>query len=120
MAWWRRLSLRARLMLAAVLVLAVGLLAGGVVLVAVLHFARRRSVNPQALETADGVAKLVSQNSLSQPIPVSPDMQVQVVDARGRVLAASATADRLVPILYPEELGRLADRAGTVIPGYRI
>src|SRR3954451_2504772 len=120
MGWLRRLSLRARLLLVSVVALAVGLAAGGVVLVAVLNFALLRAVNEQALDTADGVAKLVDQNSLSQPIPVSPDVQVQVVDAQGRVLAVSATADRLVPILYPEELNRIGDHGGVEIPGERI
>ncbi len=115
-----RLGLRARLLLVSVVALAVGLAAGGVVLVAVLNFALLRAVNTEALATADGVAKLVDQNSLSQPIPVSPDVQVQVIDAQGRVLAESATADRLVPILYPDELDRLPDRGGLVIPGDRV
>src|SRR4051812_21984788 len=113
MSWWWHLSLRARLMLAAVLALALGLLAGGVALVGVLNFALLRAVNTQALQTADGVAGLVRQHALSNPIPVSPDMQVQVIDSAGRVLASSATADRLVPMLYPAELAPLRDRSGT-------
>jgi signal transduction histidine kinase len=116
----RRLSLRARLLLVSVVALAVGLAAGGVLLVAVLNFALLRAVNTEVLDTADGVARLVNQGSLSQPIPVSPGVQVQVVDAQGRVRAGSATADRLVPILYPGELRGLADRQGMVIPGDRI
>jgi signal transduction histidine kinase len=120
MSWVRRLSLRARLLLVSAVALALGLAAGGVVLVGVLNFALLRAVNTQALETADGVAKLVNQNSLSQPIPVSPDMQVQVIDADDRVLAMSANADRLVPILYPDEIARLPDRSGVLIPGDRI
>jgi signal transduction histidine kinase len=120
MGWVRRLGLRARLLLVSVLALSVGLAAGGVLLTGVLSFVLLRAVNTEALDTADGVARLVNQNSLSQPIPVSPDMQVQVVDAAGRVLAVSASADRLVPILYPAELRGLADRTGTVIPGDRI
>jgi signal transduction histidine kinase len=120
MRWLRRLSLRARLLLVSVVALSLGLAAGGVVLVAVLNFALLRAVNTQSVETADAVVRLVDQNSLSQPIPVSPDMQVQVVDARGRVLAVSAGADRLVPILYPDELRGLADRTAMVIPGDRV
>jgi signal transduction histidine kinase len=116
----RRLSLRARLLLVSVVALAVGLAAGGVVLVAVLNFALLRAVNTEALDTAEGVAKLVDQNQLSQPIPVTPGMQVQVVDAQNRVVSVSATADRLVPILYPGELRDLGDRQGMVIPGDRI
>jgi signal transduction histidine kinase len=118
--WVRRLSLRARLLLVSVVALAVGLAAGGVVLVAVLNFALLRAVNAEALDTAEGVAKLVDQNQLSQPIPVTPGMQVQVVDAQNRVVSVSATADRLVPILYPRELRDLGDRQGMVIPGDRI
>jgi signal transduction histidine kinase len=118
--WLRRLGVRARLLLVSVVALAVGLAAGGVLLSGVLSFVLLRAVNTEALDTADGVARLVNQNSLSQPIPVSPDMQVQVVDANGRVLAVSASADRLVPILYPEELRNLPDRTGMMIPGDRI
>jgi signal transduction histidine kinase len=116
----RKLSLRARLLLVSVVVLVVGLAAGGVVLVGVLNFALLRAVNAEALDTAKAVAKLVDQNSLGDPIPASPDVQVQVVDRQDRVRAVSATADRLVPILHPDELRRLADGAGTVIPGSRI
>jgi signal transduction histidine kinase len=116
----RRLSLRARLLLVSVVALGVGLAAGGVVLVAVLNFVLLRAVNQESLDTAAGVAQLVNQNSLSQPIPASPAVQVQVVDSGGRVRATSATADRLVPILYPAELRGLRDRQGMVIPGDRI
>jgi signal transduction histidine kinase len=120
MRWFRRLSLRARLSLVSVVALTVGLLAGGVVLVGVLNFALLRAVNDEALDTATAVANLVDQDSLSDPIPASPGMQVQVVDPEGRVRAVSATADRLVPILYPDELRELPDRQGRVIPGDRI
>ena len=116
----RRLSLRARLSWVSVLAVAVGLLAGGVLLVAVLNFALLRAVNTEALDTARAVANLVDQDSLSDPIPATPGVQVQVVDAQGRVRAVSGTADRLVPILYPDELRRLADGDGRVIPGDRI
>jgi signal transduction histidine kinase len=116
----RRLSLRARLLLVSVVTLALGLVAGGVVLVTVLDYVLLRAADKQALDTGDGVARLVDQGQLSQPIPASPGLQVQVVDEQGRVRAASATADRLVPILYATELKRLADRESTVIPGDRI
>jgi signal transduction histidine kinase len=115
-----RLSLRARLSLVSVAALALGLLAGGVLLVGVLNFALLRAVNAEALDTAHAVANLVDQDALSNPVPVSPGMQVQVVDAQGRVRAGSVTADRLVPILYPDELRELPDGEGTVIPGERI
>ncbi len=116
----RRLSLRARLSLVSVVALAVGLVVGGVLLVGVLNFALLRAVNAEALDTARAVADLVDQDALSDPVPVSPGMQVQVVDPQGRVRASSGTADRLVPILYPGELRDLPDGGGMVIPGDRI
>ena len=120
MRWLRGLSLRARLLLVSVLALTIGLAAGGVVLVAVLNFALLRAVNAEVLDTAKAVANLVNQGSLADPIPVTPGVQVQVVDAQNRVRAVSATADRLVPILYPDELRTLADGEAVAIPGDRI
>ena len=120
MKWFRRLSLRARLTGVSVAALCAGLLAGGLALIAVLNFALLRTINEDALDTAKAVAALVEQNALSDPIPVSPGMQVQVVDDQDRVRAVSATADRLVPILYPDELNALPSGRGTVIGGDRI
>jgi signal transduction histidine kinase len=116
----RGLSLRARLLLVSVLALTIGLAAGGLLLIGVLNFALLRAVNKEALDTAKAVAVLVDQDTLSDPIPVTPGMQVQVVDARNAVIAVSAGADRLVPILYPDELHGLANGEGVLIPGRRI
>ncbi len=120
MGWLRRLSLRARLLLVSVAALAVGLSAGGVVLVGVLNFALLRAVHTETLDTARAVANLVEQDALSDPIPATPGMQVQVVDPQGRVRAVSAATDRLVPILYPDELHDLPDGDARMIPGDRI
>ncbi|XVU22233.1 ATP-binding protein [Actinoplanes sp. CA-054009] len=116
----RELSLRARLVLTTVLALTAGLAAGGVLLVAVLNFGLLRAVNAEALDTARGVAKLVDQGQLAEPIPVNAAMQVQVIDARGRVLSISAGADRLIPMLHPDELSGMGDGAVREIPGSRI
>ena len=116
----RELSLRARLLLVSVIALSVGLAGGGVLLVGVLNYALLRAVNAEALDTARAVAKLVDQHSLSEPIPVNAAMQVQVVDAQGRVLAISAGADRLVSMLYPDELRGLPDGAVVPVPGSRL
>jgi signal transduction histidine kinase len=120
MRWFRRRSLRARLTLVSVAVLSAGLLASGVMVIGVLNFALLRAINVESQETARAVATLVTQDALAEPIPASPGVQVQVVDGGGRVLAVSATADRLVPILYPEELRDLPDGEVMVIPGDRI
>ena len=116
----RRLGLRGRLLTVSMLALAGGLAAGGVLLVAVLNFALLRGVNAEARDTAQGVAKLIDQNSLSDPIPASAAMQVQVVDAQGRVTAVSATADRLIPMLYADELRGMSTGSVRAIPGSRI
>ncbi|WP_412753730.1 sensor histidine kinase [Krasilnikovia sp. M28-CT-15] len=107
-------------MLVTVLVLVVGLGIGGVALVAALNVALLRAANTEALDTANAVARLVDEGSLSDPIPAPPGVQVQVVDAQDRVTAVSVGTDRLVPILYPTELHTMPDRAGRYLPGDRI
>jgi signal transduction histidine kinase len=116
----RELSLRARLLLVSAAGLTLGLAAGGVLLVAVLGYAQTRSVHSESMDTAQGVQRLVDQGALTNPIPVTPGVQVQVIDADGRVVAVSATADRLVPILYAGELRDLPDGRSVRIPGTRI
>ncbi|MEU8228450.1 HAMP domain-containing sensor histidine kinase [Actinoplanes sp. NPDC048967] len=120
MTWLRRLSLRARLLLVSVVVLFVGLAGGGVVLVATMNFALLRTANKEALDTADAIADLVDAKTVTRPLPAAPGVRAQIVDARDRVRAASTGADRLVPILYPDELDALTDREGQFIPGHRI
>ena len=116
----RELSLRARLLLVSVIALTVGLAAGGVLLIGVLNYALLRAVNAEALDTARGVARLVVQNELSEPIPVNAAMQVQVVDAQDRVLRISAGADRLVSMLHPDELRHVQDGTVLQVPGSRV
>ncbi|MGW4943172.1 HAMP domain-containing sensor histidine kinase [Actinoplanes sp. NPDC004185] len=120
MAWLRRLSLRARLLLVSVVVLFVGLAGGGVVLVATMNYALLRTANEEALDTATAVAELVDEDTLSDPLPAAPGVRVQIVDAQDRVRSVSTGADRLVPILYPDEMDALGDREGTFIRGDRI
>jgi signal transduction histidine kinase len=116
----RELSLRARLLLVSVIALAVGLAAGGVLLIGVLNYALLRAVNAEASDTARGVAKQIVQGELSEPIPVNAAMQVQVVDAQDRVLKISAGADRLVAMLHPDELRRAQDGSVLPVPGSRV
>lgn len=116
----RDLSLRARLLLVSVVALAVGLAAGGVLLVAVLNFALLRAVNDEAHDTAHALAIQLVQHQVSEPIPVNASMQVQIVDAQDKVLMISAGADRLVSMLRPEELKRVEDGEVLQVPGNRI
>ncbi len=116
----REFSLRSRLMWLSVTVVAAGLAAGGLLLLGVLNFALLRAVNAEAGDTAAGVVKLIDQHSLSEIIQVNPSMQVQVIDGQDRVLAISAGADRLIPMLHDDELRGLKDGEITEIPGDRI
>src|SRR3954451_7394814 len=58
--WWRRRSLRARLVLIGTFGLAGGFLAGGLVLFAVLGLTLQRTVDDAALSTARDVATLAA------------------------------------------------------------
>lgn len=103
-SWWRHRSLRARLVLLGTGGLAVGFALSGVVLFALLGLALERATDAAADATARDVAALAAEGQLSDPVPVAGGQVVQVIDAQGRVRAASIGADRLVPLLRPDEL----------------
>jgi signal transduction histidine kinase len=119
MRWWRRLSLRARLLLIGSGGLAIGFALGGLVLFAALGFALERAVDSDALSTAHDVAALVDEQRLSDPLPVAGGQLVQVVDAQGRVLSASIGADRLTSLLRPEELPAARSGRRSYVDGSR-
>ena len=104
MRWWHRLGLRARLIVVGTGGLAVAFALGGAILIGSLGLALQHSVDEEALATARDVAALVDARALAEPVPVAGGQLVQVVDAHGRVRAASIGADRLVPLLHPDEL----------------
>jgi signal transduction histidine kinase len=116
----RALGLRGRLLGVSVLALALGLAAGGVLLVGVLNFALLRAVNAEALDTGRGIAKFIDQNSLPEPIPVNAAMKAQVIDADDRVVAVSAGVDRLTPMLYADELRGMTTGSVREVPGNRV
>ncbi len=120
MKWWRRLSLRARLMLIGVMGLSAGLALGGLALVAALGLVLQRSVDAEAERTARDVAALVNYGSLPEPVPVAGAHLVQVVDSQERIRSASLDADRLVPILYPDELPRARAGERFIVDGDRL
>ncbi|MEH1128581.1 sensor histidine kinase [Micromonospora sp. CPCC 206061] len=100
--------------------LAAGLVVGGVVLVGALGIALQRTAETEARESAKGVARLVNEKEVPEPLPVVGDVRVQVVDVDGRVLAASIGADRLVAILYRDELPKARAGKALLIPGERL
>ena len=117
--WFRRLSLRGRLVLIGTTGLALGLLAGGLVLVGVLHLVLKRSLDEGARRTAADVAALVDEGRLADPVPTAGTQVVQVLDGNGRVEAASVGADRLVALLRPGELAAARGGAVVVVDGSR-
>ena len=76
--WWRRRSLRARLVLIGTFGLAAGFLAGGLVLFAVLGLTLQRTVDDAALSTARDVATLAAAGQLPDPVPVAGGQQTLV------------------------------------------
>ncbi len=117
--WWRRRSLRARLTLTAAAGLAVALAAVAILLVGTLGVALDRGLDNSARQTAREVAALVDANRLPNPVPVAAGTAVvQVIDSRGRIVAASAGADRLVPLLPAAQAATVArTQTGILLDG---
>jgi len=103
--WWRRRSLRARLTLLAAGALTVGLVLGAVALAAVFARTRLDQVTAAGRQRAASVAALAAADRLPGVLPTQSGELAQVLDARGAVVASSATATRTLPLLDP---GRLA------------
>jgi signal transduction histidine kinase len=109
-------SLRTRLVLLATVGLAIGLAVGGVGLTILLRSALERASDGEARQTAQDVVVLVDAGRLPDPVPAGGTTLVQVVDQQGRVLAASAGTDRLVPAVSADQLSEAL--AGPVtVPG---
>ena len=114
------LSLRARLMIIGVTGVAVALIMGGLAFYGALTLAVNRTLDNEALAAAKDVAALVNEDRLPDPVPVSGAQVIQVVDAAQRVIGGSVTADRLTPLLAPEELRRALDGEAITIDGVRL
>ncbi len=117
--WWRRRSLRARLTVTAAAGLTVALTGLAVLLITTLSLTLDRGLDVSARQTAQEVAALVDANRLPNPVPVAAGTAVvQVVDADGRIVAASPGADRLVPLLPGPQATALArSRGGVMLDG---
>jgi signal transduction histidine kinase len=115
-----RLSLRARLTLVATATLAAALAAGAALLVAATHRFGLSTVDAGAARAGTEVADLYRAGKLPDPIPVTAagSAYIQIVQG-GQVLAVSATADRLVPLLRPPEIARVRAGERLDLPGDR-
>jgi len=117
----RRLGIQARLTVAATTLVAVVLVAGAVLLTLALGRTLVDTLDDSARQRARDVATLVDTGNLPDTLPVAGGtVLVQVVDSRGRVLAATPGGDALVPLLSgPRRAG--VRRGGTeVVSGSRI
>ncbi|MFI5955478.1 sensor histidine kinase [Cryptosporangium sp. NPDC051539] len=116
---WRRARLRTRLVALATAAVLVALALSLVVLVVVLRASLERALDGAARQTGSDVAALVDADRLPDPIPAGGTTVVQVIDRNGRVLAASAGADRLVPMLPSSEVELVLRDEERYEPGYR-
>ncbi len=93
--WWSRRSLRARLTASATIVIAAGVLAASLLLVAQLRTTLVAGVDAGVRQRALEVAQALRAGRLADPVPRSAegDAAVQVVDAAGHVVASSANID---------------------------
>jgi signal transduction histidine kinase len=114
------LSLRARLMIIGLAGVGIALIMGGLAFFGALTYSVDRTLDNEALTTAQEVAAMISRDGLPNPIPVSGAQVVQVVDAHQRVIGGSATADRLTPLLRPNELATALRGEAVVLDGVRL
>jgi signal transduction histidine kinase len=118
----RSWSLRARLTLVSTALLGAGLAAAGVLLATTVARSLQSALDAGALQSAREVAALVDTGRpLPDPLPVggAATAVVQVLDAKDRVRAGSAGADRLVGLLRPDELASARVGARLAIDGSR-
>ena len=64
--------------------------------------------------------RMVNENRLPNPVPVSGAQVIQVVDAEQRVVGGSITADQLTPLLRPDELAQALAGEALVVDGVRL
>lgn len=115
-------SLRVRLTVVATVLLGLGIAAGAALLAVTVSRTLQQAVDDGALQSAREVATLIEADRLPDPVPVGGEgtAAIQVIDAEGRVFAASAGTDRLVPVLTPQELVSVREGRRILVAGDRI
>ncbi|MDX6231020.1 MAG: hypothetical protein QOI76_4410 [Frankiales bacterium] len=104
-------SLRARVTVVATAVLAIGLLAGTLVLARLFVAARVHAVDNTVREEAQRISQLLTAGDLPKtlPAPLGSTVVAQVVDSAGTVLAATSSASQVLEIIPIEQI-----KVGTV------
>jgi signal transduction histidine kinase len=98
----------------------IALIMGGLAFYGALTYSVNRTLDNEALASAQEVAAMVNENQVPNPVPVSGAQVVQVVDAQQRVIGGSVTADRLTPLLRPKELATALAGKAVVVDGVRV
>ena len=114
------MSLRGRLMIIGLAGVGIALIMGGLAFFGALTYSVNRTLDNEALTSAGEVAVMVNEDRLPSPIPVSGAQVVQVVDGQQRVVGGSVTADRLTPLLSPNELATALAGKPVLVDGVRV
>ena len=116
---WRGQSLRARITIVATTLFAFAVITGAVLLLVLQRTSLIRSLDSQAIKTGQAVASTRVTGIKPTNVVAAAGVQIQVLDKTGAVAAASGTADRVKPLLSPDELAA-AKRGQTIdIPAER-
>jgi signal transduction histidine kinase len=113
--WWRRRGLRARVTIMAAVGLIVAFAAIDLLLFNALRVSLTRSVDDTAWSGADEVQSLINASRLPDPVPVTGDITIQVLDSYGNITNASAGADRLVPLVPLTQARAMANGSEAIL-----
>jgi signal transduction histidine kinase len=117
----RQLGIRGRLTVASTALVALVLVGGAAALLLALGHTLRATLDDSARQRARDVAALVDAGTLPRTLPVAAGtVLTQVVDARGRVQAATPGGDALVPVLHGRALAAARRGEAQRVPGARI
>ncbi len=109
--WWARQSLRARLTLLATALFSIAVLTGAVLVLTLQRYALLNVLDSSAQKTANDIAEQIGTHPQRKTVRPSTGgvTEVQVVNARNVVVAASPGSDRFTPLLDPEDLAAARD-----------
>jgi signal transduction histidine kinase len=111
--WWARQSLRVRLTLLATALFTVAVATGAILVLVLQRTALVRVLDASAQKTATDIAQQIAHGKQSTTVVPTTGgvLEVQVLDADNRVIAASPGADRFVPVLDPEQVRKVRNGA---------
>jgi signal transduction histidine kinase len=116
---WRGQSLRARITIVATTLFAFAVITGALLLLILQRASLIRSLDSQATKIGQAVAVTRVSGTKPPTVVAAAGEQIQVLDANGTVVASSGTADRVKPLLNPDELRRAKNGHPIDIPGER-